>query len=278
MIFYKPNNLNQLFEISEKFEGRKYFLAGGSDINVQIKKGLIKDEPLIFINHLKELKGIQHFDDQIIIGALNTFQEILNSDLIKQKFPFFQRSLKNFASPLLQSIATIGGNIANGSPTADVVPLLLVLDAKLKLFSKSKIRVIPINEFYRGYKQFNLNKNEIIGAVSIPENAESGYETFYRKIGSRKSLYIAKIALAGLKKISNEKIIKVKFAAGSLNEYPRRLKKLESYLINKNHSKIEKTEIKEVLLKEITPISDLRSDKDYRFEVCLNLINIFLNT
>ena len=100
MIFYKPNNLNQLFEISEKFEGRKYFLAGGSDINVQIKKGLIKDEPLIFINHLKELKGIQHFDDQIIIGALNTFQEILNSDLIKQKFPFFQRSLKNFASEL----------------------------------------------------------------------------------------------------------------------------------------------------------------------------------
>ena len=277
MNFHKPKTLLELFEISEKIEGKKYFFAGGSDVNVQIRKGFIKDEPLIFINHLKELKGIQKSGNQIIIGALSTFKEILNSDLIKQKFPFFQKSLKNFASPLLQTIATIGGNIANGSPTADVVPLLLVLDAKLKLFSKSKMRVIPISEFYQGYKQFNLNKNEIIGAVLIPEDAESGYESFYRKIGSRKSLYIAKIALAGLKKISNNKIIDVKLAAGSLNEYPRRLKMFESYLLNKDHSEIEKAEMQEILAKEITPISDLRSDKDYRFDVCLNLINNFLN-
>jgi len=277
MNFHKPKTLLELFEITEKIEGKKYFLAGGSDVNVQIRKGLIKDEPLIFINHLKELKGIQHSGDQIIIGALNTFKEIINSNLIKQKFPFFQKALKNFASPLLQSIATIGGNIANGSPTADVVPILLVLDAKLKLFSKSKMRVIPLSVFFQGYKQFNLNKNEIIGAVLIPEDAESGHETFYRKIGSRKSLYIAKIALAGLKKISNNKIINVKFAVGSLNEYPRRLKILESYLINKHYSDIEKDEIQKILLKEITPISDLRSDKNYRFEVCLNLINDFLN-
>jgi len=221
MKFYKPKSLLELFEISEKIEGKKYFLAGGTDINVQIKNGLIKDESIIFLNHLTELKGILQSDNHIIIGALTSFSEILDSEYLKSKLPFFQNSLQNFASPLIQSSATIGGNIANGSPTADIVPLLLVLDAKLKLFSKSKLREIPISEFYTGYKKFILKRNEIIGAVLIPENAETGYETFYKKIGSRKALTIAKLAIAGLKKISNNKIEEIKLAVGSLNEYTK---------------------------------------------------------
>jgi len=276
MKFYKPKSLLELFVISEKIEGKKYFLAGGTDINVQIKNGIIKDEPIIFLNHLSELKGILQSDNHIIIGTLTNFREILESKLLKNKLPFFQNSLQKFASPLIQSMATIGGNIANGSPTADVVPLLLVLDAKLKLFSKSKLREVPISEFYTGYKKFILKRNEIIGAVLIPENAETGYETFYKKIGSRKALYIAKLAIAGLKRISNNKIEDIKFAVGSLNEYPRRLYEVEEYLKNKSVDEIDFSELEYHLKKEITPISDLRSDKEYRYQVCVNLIRTFL--
>ena len=277
MKFYKPKSLLELFETSEKIEGKKYFLAGGTDINVQIKNGMIKDEPIIFLNHLTELKNILQSDNHIIIGALTSFSEILESELLKNKLPFFQNSLKNFASPLIQTTATIGGNIANGSPTADIVPLLLILDAKLKLFSKSKLREVPISEFYLGYKKFILKRNEIIGAVLIPENAETGYETFYKKIGSRKALYIAKLAIAGLKKISNNKIEEIKLAVGSLNEYPRRFFKVEEYLKNKLVNEIDFADVEHFLQKEITPITDLRSDKEYRYQVCVNLIRTFLN-
>ena len=277
MKFYKPKSLLELFEISEKIEGKKYFLAGGTDINVQIKNGIIKDEEIIFLNHLTELKGILHSNNHIIIGALTSFSEILESELCRLKLPFFQNSLKNFASPLIQTSATIGGNIANGSPTADVVPLLLVLDAKLKLFSKSKLREIPISEFYTGYKQFTLKRNEIIGAVLIPENAEHDYETFYKKVGSRNTLTIAKIAFAGLKRISNNKIEEIKLAVGSVNEYPRRLNKTEEYLKDKPVNEIDFSVLENQLKKEITPISDLRSDKEYRYQVCVNLIRTFLN-
>ncbi len=277
MKFYKPKSLLELFEISEKIEGKKYFLAGGTDINIQIKNYTIHDETIIFLNHLTELKGILQSDNHIIIGALTSFSEILESGLLKNKLPFFQDSLNNFASPLIQTTATIGGNIANGSPTADVIPLLLVLDAKLKLFSKSKLREVPISEFYLGYKKFVLKRNEIIGAVLISENAEQNYKTFYKKVGSRKTLTIAKIALAGLKIIENNLFKEIKLAVGSLNEFPRRLYKLEDYLKDKSVNEIDFAELENQLKQEITPITDLRSDKEYRYQVCVNLIRTFLN-
>ncbi|MDY6915572.1 MAG: FAD binding domain-containing protein [Candidatus Cloacimonadota bacterium] len=269
MNFYKPKNLIELFEISEKIKGKKYFLAGGTDINVQIKNKIITNEPIIYINELEELKGIRETEEDLILGALLSYKELLDSDLIEKHLPFLKNSLCNFASPILQTMATIGGNIANGSPTADIIPLLLVLDANIILMAKSKIRYLLLNDFFIGYKKFNMKKNEIIGGVQIAKNAEKGYKTYYRKVGSRKALTIAKVALAGLKK-NNE----FKIAVGSLNEYPRRLHKIEDYL-NVTTSP-DSVKIEELLQQEITPISDMRSDKDYRFQVCLNLLLNFI--
>ncbi len=276
MKFYKPTSIPDLFRISEEIEGKKYFLAGGTDINVQIKNGIIKDEPVIFINHLNELKGIKESEDIILIGTLTTYKEIIESDLLRKVLPFFQNSLKSFASPILQTMATIGGNIANGSPTADVTPLLLVLDAKLKLFSKSRIREVKLSEFFTGYKEFILKANEIIGAILIPKNAETGFDTFFEKVGSRKSLTIAKLEIAGLKRLKNNKIEEIKIAAGALNEYPRRLHKLEEFLTGKDIDRIDFSQVEEILNREITPISDLRSDKEYRLQVSFNLIQSFI--
>ena len=277
MKFYKPTSLNELFETIEAIDDKVYFLAGGTDINVQIKKDIIKDGSIVYINHLSELKGIIESDDMVILGALTSYQELLDSELIQKKFPFFHDSLQYFASPLLTTMATIAGNLANGSPTADITPLLLIADAQVKLLRKSKMRVIPVSEFYTGYKQFNLKKNEIIGAILLAANYEDGYTSYYKKVGSRLSLTIAKVSIAGLKKIENGMIADIKIAAGALNEYPRRLTKLEAYLKGKNQDEITRDGVAEVLSTEITPISDLRSDKEYRFEVALNLIMEFIS-
>ncbi len=274
MNFYQPKNLSELFRYCEATEGKKYFLAGGSDINVQLKKKIITDGTVISINHLKELHGIQELDEEIVIGALTTFRELITSDIIAQYFPCFQTSLKQFGSPLLQNVATLGGNIANGSPTADAVPLLLVLNARIRILAKSKMHKLPLSDFYLGYKKFNMKPNEIIGSVHISKDAERDWQTFYRKIGSRKSLAIAKLSLAGMKRIENDKITAVKLAAGSLNEYPRRLKNTETFLFDSNMP--DEDNLRKILAEDITPISDMRSDKDYRFEVCCRLLSRFL--
>ena len=276
MKFFKPANLNDFFEITAKIKKNIYFLAGGTDINVQIKNNLLSEANIIFINNLSELKGIYQENDQIVFGALTTFRELINSSLVKKHLPLLSDNLQNFASPLIQTSATIGGNIANGSPTADIMPLLMILDANLIIAGKAGSHQININDFYHGYKQNKLNKGEVIKEIRINRDALTDVSTFYQKVGARKTLTIAKVTLAGLMKITHGKIEQINLAVGSLNEYARRLPQLEAYLTGKTKQQINLEKLKTILAKEITPISDLRSEKEYRFSVCLNLIRTFV--
>ncbi|MCK4654577.1 MAG: xanthine dehydrogenase family protein subunit M [Candidatus Cloacimonetes bacterium] len=277
MKFIRPKDVENLLENLEEDKSKKYFLAGGTDLNVQIKNGIIRDANIIYINHLSELSGISEENNIILIGATTSIMDILDSDLIKRHLPYFQRSLESFASPLLQNTATIGGNIANGSPTADVIPLLLVLDAKVELSSKSQSRLIYIKDFFNGYKQNVMKSNEIITHIIIDKNAEKDFLTFYEKVGSRRTLTISKVTLAGMKKVSGQRISQIRLAVGSLNEFPRRLFKVEDYITDKTLTEIDFSRVENLLGKEITPITDLRSDKEYRYHVCVNLIRSFLN-
>lgn len=276
MKFIKPKDINNLYETIDNKE-QQYLLAGGTDINVQINNGAIRDPNIIYINHLKELSGIAEENDMILIGPTTGFKDIIESHIIKKFLPFIYNSLQNFASPLIQTSATIGGNIANGSPTADVIPILLALDAKLMISSKSITREVFLKDFFTGYKKNVMKNNELITKIIINKKAELKYQTFYEKVGSRNSLAIAKIAIAGIKKVEKEKIIDIKIAVGSLTEYPRRLFKVEEYVTGKNLLGIDFKKVEEFLSMEITPISDLRSDKEYRYHVCVNLIRTFLN-
>ncbi len=277
-MFYKPKSMEELLDLLNEKNEKVLFLAGGTDINVLIKKGVIKDsDTIFFINHFDELKVIQEKGSDISIGALTNYQSILSSELVKKYFPLLQTSLEHFASPLIQSMATIGGNIANGSPTNDVSPLLLVLDAKLVLVSKQGKREVFLKDFYIGYKKNILKNNEIITEIRISKDAQKDFITYYDKVASRNILAISKLSLAGLKKMKNDLISEIKLAVGSLNEYPRRLFRLEEYIKDKSLHTLDFSKIRELLSKEITPISDFRSDKEYRFEVCQNLITDFLS-
>ena len=134
-----------------------------------------------------------------------------------------------------------------------------------------------MKDFFTGYKKNVMKNNELITKIVIDKNAEAKQQTFYKKVGSRNSLAIAKVSVAGVKKVSHEKIENIKIAVGSLTEYPRRLFEVEKYVTGKKLTEIDFEKVEELLSTEITPISDLRSDKEYRYHVCVNLIRTFLN-
>ncbi len=267
-----PQNLAELKSHLAHIEPETFFLAGGTDLNVQIRKGILQPSEIVFINRIPEMREIALQDGFISIGATATFMEMLESPIIGKHLPMLQTALQNFASPLLQSTATIGGNIANGSPTADVIPLLLVCDAKLELLSADGVRTVAGNDFYYGYKKNLLERGEIIYRVLIDQDAQQGRKFFYKKVASRKSLTISKASIAILSKWNSDRIESISIAAGSLNEYARRLPQTESLLTGKRRDEISDAILRETLSNEITPISDLRSDSDYRFEVFFNLL------
>jgi CO/xanthine dehydrogenase FAD-binding subunit len=272
MKMYKPDSLQETLSLLAKLPGRKMLLAGGSDINILIKLGKLKDESIIFINHLPELHGVDMCSTKLIIGAATTISEISGSSVIRQYCPFLADSMKDFASPPIANFATLAGNIANSSPTADTVPLLLVLDAKLVIKSLTTTRMLPLYDFYTGYKQTRLQDDELIIAIEIPLKFACKYQPQYIKIGSRTALTIAKVALAFVKYEN-----KFRIAAGSLNEYPRRLYSVEEYF-SAHPDDYNDNDLMSTLKKDITPITDFRSDKEYRLQVCFNYLRKFIKS
>ncbi|MCD4829002.1 MAG: xanthine dehydrogenase family protein subunit M [Candidatus Cloacimonetes bacterium] len=271
-----PDSLGQLLELlAENIPGTE-LLAGGTDFNVQCRKGVLNPNRVLCIGHLDELKGIRLDGEHLRLGALTTFAEVVANELLQGHVPDFCRALAHFASPPVRNLATLGGNIANASPTADSVPPLLVRLASLELRSVRGVRQLPLNEFFTGYKRTAMAQDELITAVLLPVNAEDGLHSYWRKVGTRRALTIAKLSLAGMGRIENGQLSECRLAAGALNEYPRRLTAVEQHALTTPLAAITRESLNEALRRDITPIDDLRSDADYRFETCLNLLQTCL--
>ena len=180
-------NIDEALDLKSKHDAIVF--AGGTDLMVEYLRGsnLIAkfEKPVVFINSINELKGIKEDENNIIIGAATTFDEIIKSDLTPQ---VLKESASGIAGPPIRNIATIGGNICNASPSADSLPSLYAMDTVLRLKSKDSQRDIKIKDFITGVSKTTIKDDEILTHVIIPKK---NYEySFYRKIGTRKASYI----------------------------------------------------------------------------------------
>ena len=198
----KAKNINEALDF--RASNDSVIFAGGTDLMVEHLRGsnLIAkfDKPILFINDIDELKGIKEDENNIIIGALTTFDEIIKSDLTPQ---VLKDSASGIAGPPIRNIATIGGNICNASPSADSLPSLYAMDTVLRLKSKDSQRDIKIKDFITGVSKTTIKNDEILTHVIIPKK---NYEySFYRKIGTRKANALSKLAMCALALKENDK-------------------------------------------------------------------------
>lgn len=277
--FARPDTLAALLRAARDARGPVRYLAGGTDVAVQRRAGGLPEAHTLLLWGLPELIGVDERDGLVRIGAATTVARILASSLVKERLPLLTESLALFASPQIRSMATLGGNICNGSPTADTVPPLLVLDAEVEIVCAEGSRVLPLSSFFTGYKRNVLRKGEILSAVLIRTGGLDRFRAFYRKVGARTTLTIAKLSVAIAMRPQgggSSAVEELRVAVGSLTEYPRRLTALERLLRGVDPDDVGAAKIEEVVRSEITPISDFRSDAAYRGQVCVNLIRGFL--
>ncbi len=257
----RPNTIEELNLILAK-DKNYAFISGGTDLVASIKKGLEKREDFIDLSLLKsELRKIEENDENITIKAMSTFNDIQKNESIKKYFPMLIETAKTIGGFTIQNMATIAGNIANASPAADSLPVLLVLDSTVVLNGPNGKREVKIDKFYKGYKNLEMKNNEFIEAIIIPK--KSYKESFFKEVGTRRAVSISKIALA----YTVEESGKVRIASGSVAAYPTRLYNTENYL-----EKELTTDLLETIKTDITPIDDIRSTGDYRLNVVKNII------
>ena len=267
-------NINEALEL--KLKHNAIIFAGGTDLMVEHLRGsnLIAkfERPVLFINEVDELKGIKEDENNIIIGALTTFDEIIKSSITPQ---VLKDSALGIAGPPIRNIATIGGNICNASPSADSLPSLYAMDAVLILKTKDSQREVKIKDFIIGVSKTTIKNDEILTHIVIPKQ---NYEySFYRKIGTRKANALSKLAMCALVCKENDKY-RFKISFCTLGVTVTRDESIEEKFITSNiddwKNKIK--DIQEAYSAIMKPRDSARSTALYRKKCALNLIKYFM--
>ncbi|MGB9600219.1 MAG: FAD binding domain-containing protein [Myxococcota bacterium] len=275
MNIFTPNKLKELLELKNRYKDG-VILSGGTDLLAQWHNSKSVPQNIISISALSELSFIREDKNIVEIGAATTHSEISNNKIILKRLPVLSIAASTIGAPAIRNMGTIGGNIANASPAADLPPVLLIYDATLILASTGGNREIKISEFYRGYKLTALKPDEIIYSIKIPIPPENCYIDFY-KLGTRRAQSIAKLSLAGLIRKEKKGIEIIRLAAGSVAPIPIRLYETEKYLQGKILTRSVISIACDILLKYLKPITDVRSTEEYRRFALKNLLIKFLN-
>ncbi|MCP4316123.1 MAG: xanthine dehydrogenase family protein subunit M [Hyphomicrobiales bacterium] len=245
-------------------------LAGGSDLWLQKDSGNDRIRPrLVNINRVAELHGISQVGQRIRIGALVSVSEILESALLKDAVPLLPATADRFASIQIRNAATIGGNIANASPAADMVLPLIALDAAVKISSwagKEVDRKIPLTDFFTGPGMTRLERNELITAIEF-ETPAAGFHAVFCKSGPRPALEISLVAMCLAGTPQNGTLRNPRICFGAVGPTPIRCRSTEKLI---DLRPIDDSLIAKALAtmqSEISPIDDIRASKWYRAQV-----------
>jgi carbon-monoxide dehydrogenase medium subunit len=263
--FYQPATLGEASRLLRENGPGGRFLAGGTDLVIAMKEKGLLPKYIVDLKRVPGLSGIRENNDgTITIGALSTMYVIETSPVITKKYPFLAQSAAEVGSIQIRNRATIGGNMANATPSADVAPSLIALNATAKIVSTSGERTVPMEEFFRGPGQNAMNADEILTEITIPRTGPQ-LAGEYIKFSPRDMMDLAYIGVAVAYNLANDKKCSgVRIVLGAVAPTPIRAKNSEALLEGKVLTEELATQVGDEAARESKPISDVRSSADYR--------------
>ena len=249
--------------------------AGGTDLMVLLEAGKLAHKNYLNIWNLAELRGIEVSAEHVSLGALTTYTEVQAHPILRDEFPMLCQAASETGGLAIQNRGTLGGNIVNASPAADSPPALLAYNAEVELLSVRGSRWVPYKTFHLGYKQTIMQPDELLARIRLRRLWPDAIH-YYRKVGTRKAQAISKICFAATARINDGMIDMIRIAFGSVAPVPLRCGKTEEVLQGTNLDEAVIEKARAALSQEIVPIDDIRSTKDYRLKVSLNVLENFL--
>jgi xanthine dehydrogenase small subunit len=237
-------------------------IAGATDVYVGLNFGTLHSRRFLDLWSLDELRVISVVDDRLVLGALATYSALIDSPHVRARLPMLIEAARQVGGVQIQNRGTLGGNIANGSPAGDSLPVLAAADAVVVLRSVDSERRVPIVAFYTGYRTSVLRADELIVAIEVPGAAGTQW---FRKVGTRAAQAISKVVVAAIRGPSP------RIAVGSIAPTVVRLHATERALA----SGAPLDDAMMALRGEVNPIGDLRSTAEYRKRVTENLVRRF---
>jgi len=247
-------------------------IAGGTDLSLQITQQHKKIGVLIALEHVAALKVCSEFDDHYLLGAGASLQQV--SDFLASRIPGVSEMLQRFASLQIRLQGTLGGNIANASPIGDASPVLLALNASLLLQHGDAQRSLPLDQFFTGYRQTQLEKGEFIRAIRIDKVTVSPDFVAW-KVSKRLDDDISAVFAAFNLQFDQGVVSAARIAFGGMAATPQRARHCEQALIGQPLDAVTVSLAAAALAEDFQPLSDFRASSDYRLKVAQNLLRRF---
>lgn len=261
--YYRPRSFDEVWELKEKIPDA-LFIAGGTDVIVGIKNNEIHPQALISLRSIPGLGNIE-VDGGARIGALATISDIIQNPELRKDYPVLVEAAKSLGSVQIRNVATIGGNLCNCSPCADMALPLLVMEAKVRLQTTKKSREIPLNEFFKGPGESCLSPHEILTDILLDPPQKNTKTSFMKKGRVKMDLAVASVAV--LLEMEGKRCRKARIAAGSVAPVPLRLSKIETIFEGATLTKKHVAEAQRLAGDNIVPITDVRSTEEYRRQI-----------
>ena len=259
-----PDNLVVALEmLARGNDGEVMALAGGTNLIVDMRAKRDRPERIIGLGRLHELRGIDCTGERIAIGGRTTVSDLLDSPEIAAAAPALVDAARRFGGQMVRNTATVAGNIACGSPAADLVPPLLSLDAEVTLTSTAGTRSVPLDQYFLGYKQDVRRRDELITRISWPRLPAKSDNAFY-KLARRQGDAITITGVAVTIGVANGICERARIALGAVAPVVVRAKKAEALLEGRRLTPaiIDAAAIQAV--GECSPIDDIRASAEYR--------------
>ncbi|MCX5910855.1 MAG: xanthine dehydrogenase family protein subunit M [Deltaproteobacteria bacterium] len=259
-LYFAASTMSEAMKLLGQYGKKAVILAGGTDLVPRINTYGLKPGALIYVgklglDYIKEEKG------RMIIGAATPMAKIAGSKAVAKKAAALSEAALQAGTAAVRTAGTIGGNLANASPAADLATPLLVLDADLSLVSQKKKRMVALKDFFKGPGQTVLQPGEMIKEVSFP--IPKG-KTVFVKLGRRKALTLSVVNAAVRLDVNRKKCQEARIALGSVAPTPLRCSKAEGMLKDQEISKDLILQCASEAMAASSPIDDQRASAWYR--------------
>lgn len=269
--FSAPTSIDELATLLESAP-ESLLLAGGTDVGLWVTKQLRALPPMIYVGAVGELKEIREVDSGVRIGAAVALTDAWRT--IVQLHPQLSELALRFASPPVCNSGTLCGNIANGSPIGDSMPILIALGAQIELRRGKELRTLPLDQFYLGYQRRDLQPGEFVCAVTVPR-ATAGQRIASYKVSKRFDQDISAVCAGFAIQLDSDRVVAARLAFGGMAAIPARAPRAEAALLNKDWSSQTVEAAVDALSEDFKPLSDMRASSEYRLVAAGQLLRRF---
>jgi carbon-monoxide dehydrogenase medium subunit len=262
--FLEPETFEEVHQLVEKNKGDAVLMAGGTDLLVNLKRKVIKAKVVISLEKIKSLKQVHYSESAgLTLGSMVTVSELVETPIIKQKFPLLAIAANKIGSPQIRNRATIGGNICTARPAGDTIGPLTAYGAEVQLVLGKETRWEPISKFITGPGKTTRKEGEVLAAIRIkPFPANTGVS--YIKYGVRKAMEIAMVSVTTAITFNGDKCEKATIVLGAVAPTFIRSNEAEEFLVSQKVTLSAAEKAAELAAGGCRPITDVRASAEYR--------------